>query len=135
MSDLYDLLRRIRGTDAETALLAGHDATSPGDPVPSAVVKEAFGGDEYAASEATKELRDLGLTDADLAASGEITLNNRGRKLAERIRASRTPGADRQDAVQRVLLSALRDAGQSGGNPTKLVAGRRTRSCPGSRPL
>ena len=129
MSDLYDLLRRIRGTDAETALLAGHDATSPGDPVPS-----AFGGDEYAASEATKELRDLGLTDADLAASGEITLNNRGRKLAERIRASRTPGADRQDAVQRVLLSALRDAGQSGGNPTKLVAGRRTRSCPGSRP-
>ncbi len=117
----YDqIIRQLRGTPAETVLLAVHEAggqahlseanAATGDP------SEDVGGEET--------LRNLGLLQPWQSLTGEISLNANGRTVAGRILQSRESGEDRHDAVTRAIGKAALEATAIDGWRVAEVDGR-----------
>lgn len=99
-----DIIREIRGTDAQRMLLALDAADQPLGPMAAG---EAIGVDHRAAVAAGTVLADLKLVGGERSAARELTLNSQGLAVAARIRQSLASGPERWDAVQRAIVKAV----------------------------
>lgn len=99
-----EILREIRGSDAERLLLALVAATGPLGPSSAATALET---DVRSALAADQRLEELGLVSPDKRAVHSIELTSRGRGVAARVSQSRTAGPDRWDAVERAVATSL----------------------------
>lgn len=97
--------RQLRETGAEEALLFVHDN---GGSVTRSQLKDLL-GDDQSVQQATDRLRDLALISSDEALDGSLDLTRTGNSMAEYITHSRQRGADRRAAIQRALLTWIKE--------------------------
>lgn len=117
----YDeIIRQLRGTPAETVLLAVHEAGGEA----HFSTASAAAGDGWAASGGEETLRRLGLLQPWQSLAGEIALSADGKTVAQRILQSRESGEDRHDAVTRAIAKAALNASTDDGWRVTEVDGR-----------